>query len=82
MRGREMSYMHGWFSIELAREKNARMLAEAEERRLLARLAPRKSIWTVIRVRVARSMVWLAVALERDATWQAVRQKLEAPRHT
>jgi hypothetical protein len=71
--------MHGWFSIELAREKSAGMLAEAEERRL-ARLAPRKSIWAMLRVRVARSMVWFAVALEREATRQAVRQKLEAPR--
>jgi hypothetical protein len=73
--------MHGWFSIELTREKSARMLAEAEERRLLARLAPRRSIWAVLRARAARSMVRFAVALEREATRQAVRQKLEAPRH-
>jgi hypothetical protein len=76
-----MSCMHDeWFAIELAREKSARMLAEAEERRLV-RLAPRKSIWAMLRVRVARSMVWFAVASEREATRQAVRQKLEAPRH-
>jgi len=74
-----MSCKHGWFAIELAREKSARMLAEAEERRL-ARLAPRKSIWAMLRARVARSMVWFAVALEREATRQAVRQKLGAPR--
>ena len=73
--------MHGWFSIELAHEKSARMLAEAEERRLLARRAPRRSIWAVLRARAARSMVRFAVALEREATRQAVRQKLEAPRH-
>jgi hypothetical protein len=63
----------------LTREKNARMLAEAEEQRL-ARLAPRKSVWSALRTRVARGMVWFAVALEREVTWRAVWEKLEAPR--
>jgi hypothetical protein len=74
-----MCGMHEWLSGALTREKNARMLAEAEERRL-ARLAPRKSFWRALRTRVARGMFGFAVALEREETWRAVRQKLEAPR--
>ena len=69
--------MHEWLSGALTQEKNARMLAE--ERRL-ARLAPRKSFWRALRTRVARGMFGFAVALEREETWRAVRQKLEAPR--
>jgi hypothetical protein len=55
------------------------MLAEAEERRV-ARLAPRKSVWSALRTRVARGMFGFAVALEREETWRAVWEKLEAPR--
>ena len=72
--------MHEWFSVELTRERNARRLAEAEERRL-ARLAPRKSIRTVLRARVARRLFQFAVALEKEETWRAVWERLEAPRH-
>jgi len=75
-----MGGVHEWFSVELTREKNTRMLAEAEERRL-ARLAPRKSIWTVLRARVARRLFQFAVALEKEETWRAVWERLEAPRH-
>jgi hypothetical protein len=75
-----MRVVHDWFSVELTREKNARMLAEAEERRL-ARLAPRKSIRTVLRARVARRLFQFAVALEKEETWRAVWERLEAPRH-
>ena len=53
------------------------MLAEAEERRL-ARLVPRRS---VLRARVARRLFAFAVALEREETWRAVWERLEAPRH-
>jgi hypothetical protein len=74
-----MRVVHEWFSVELTREKNARMLAEAEERRL-ARLAPRKSIRTVLRARVARRIFGFAVALEKEETWRAVWERLEAPR--
>jgi hypothetical protein len=69
--------MHKWLSGALTQEKNARMLAE--ERRL-ARLAPRKSFWSALRTRVARGMFGFAVALEREETWRAVWEKLEAPR--
>ncbi len=66
--------------MELARERNARILAEAEERRLV-RLAPRRSVWTAMRARVARKMFQFAVALEKEETWRAVWERLEAPRH-
>ena len=75
-----MRSVHEWFSVELTRERNARMLAEAEERRL-ARLAPRKSVWTVLRARVARRLFGFAVALEKEETWRAVWERLEAPRY-
>ena len=69
-----------WFSVELTRERNTRLLAEAAERRL-ALLAPRKSVWTVLRARVARRLFQFAVVLEREETWRAVWERLEAPRH-
>ena len=72
--------MNDWLSVELARERNARILAEAEERRL-ARLAPRRSVRTDLRARVARRMFAFAVALEKEETWRAVWERLEAPRH-
>jgi len=76
----EMHVVNDWFSVELARERNARILAEAEERRL-ARLAPRRSARTALRARVARKMFAIAVALEKEETWRAVWERLEAPRH-
>jgi len=69
-----------WFSVELTRERNTRLLAEAAEWRL-ARLAPRKSVWTVLRARVARRLFQFAVVLESEETWRAVWERLEAPRH-
>jgi len=75
-----MSGVHEWFSVELTRERNAGILAEAEVRRL-ARLAPRKTVRTVLRARVARRLFDFAVALEREETWRAVWERLEAPRH-
>ena len=72
--------MNDWFSVELTRERTARILAEAEERRL-ARLAPRKPVLSALRARVARSMFELAVELEKEETWRAVWERLEAPRH-
>ena len=75
-----MSVVHEWFSVELTRERNARMLAEAEERRL-ARLVPKRAVLTTMRARVARRLFGFAVALERDETWRAVWERLEAPRH-
>ena len=72
--------MNDWLSVELARERNARMLAEAEERRLV-RQAPRRPVWSTLRGRVARRMFAFAVALEKEETWRAVWERLEAPRH-
>jgi hypothetical protein len=72
--------VNDWFSVELTRERNARILAEAEERRL-ARLAPRKPVLSALRARVARRMFELAVELEKEETWRAVWERLEAPRH-
>jgi hypothetical protein len=75
-----MSGVHEWFSVEVARERNADILAEAEERRL-ARLVPRRATWPVLRARVARRAFAFALALEREETWKAVWERLEAPRH-
>ena len=72
--------MHEWFSVELSRERKADILAEAERRRL-ARLAPRRAAWPVLRARVARRVFAFALALEREETWKAVWESLEAPRH-
>jgi len=69
-----------WFSVELTRERNASILAEAEERRI-ARLVPRRSVLAALRARVARRMFEFAMELEREETWRAVWERLEAPRH-
>jgi hypothetical protein len=75
-----MSDVHDWFSVEYSRERNADILAEAQERRL-ARLVPRRAAWPVLRARVARRVFAFALALEREETWKAVWERLEAPRH-
>ena len=75
-----MSGVHEWFSEELVRERNAGILAEADERRL-ARLAPRRPAWPALRARVARRVFAFALALESEETWRAVWERLEAPRH-
>lgn len=77
---REMIGVHEWFSLELSRERNARILAEADERRL-ARLVPRRRAPSFLRARVARRVFALALALEKEETWRAVWERLEAPRH-
>ena len=71
--------MHGGWSEEFVRERNARTLAEAEERRL-ARLAVGEPARHTLRARVARWLFGFAVALEREETWRAVWEGLEAPR--
>ena len=73
--------MHEWWSLELARERRDLALREAEERRL-ARLAPGSTVWSALRARAARGLFGLAVALEREETWRAVWERLEAPRQT
>ncbi len=71
--------MHEWWSAEYTKEKRDRALAEAEERRLallVAGAAERPSL----RARAARWLFGFAVALEREETWRAVWERLEAPR--
>ena len=75
-----MSGVHEWISVELSRGRIADFMAEAEERRL-ARLAPRRTAWPVLRARAARRVFAFALALEREETWKAVWEKLEAPRY-
>jgi len=71
--------VYGEWPEELVRDRNARLLAEAEERRLARRAAgaaERRSL----RARAARRLFGFAVALEREETWRAVWERLEAPR--
>jgi hypothetical protein len=71
--------VHGGWSVEFVRERNARMLAEAEERRL-ARLAAGAAERFSLRARAARWLFGFAVALEREETWRVVWECLAAPR--
>ena len=59
---------------ELVNGRIADQLAEAEERRL-ARLVAGPTL----RARAARRLFEVAVVLEREETWRAVWEKLEAP---
>ncbi len=68
--------MYGGWSEGMARDKMARELAAAEERRL-ARLVARPTL----RARTARWLFALAIVLQREETWRAVWERLEAPRH-
>ena len=72
--------MHDWWSVEYVRDRNARALEEAEERRL-ARLVAGTAERPSLRARAARRLFGFAVALEREETWRAVWERLEAPRH-
>ena len=72
--------MNEWWSVEYVRERNARALEEAEERRL-ARLIKGTAQRSSLRARAARRLFGFAVALEREETWRAVWERLEAPRH-
>jgi hypothetical protein len=74
-----MSVLHGGWSVEFVKDRNARMLEEAGERRL-ARLVPRRER-SSLRARAARRLFGFAVALEREETWRVVWERLEAPRH-
>jgi hypothetical protein len=70
--------VHGGWSEEFVRERNARAIAEAGERRL-ARLAAGAPERVSLRARAARWLFGFAVALEREETWRAVWERLEAP---
>jgi hypothetical protein len=71
--------VHEWFSEEFARDRSVVLRAEAEERRL-ARLAAGGTEGVSLRARMARRLFGFAVALEREETWRAVWERLEAPR--
>jgi hypothetical protein len=75
-----MSGVHGGWSVEFIKDRNAGLLREAEERRL-ARLAAGTAEKPSLRARMARRLFGFAVALEREETWRVVWEKLEAPRH-
>jgi hypothetical protein len=75
-----MSGVHGGWTVEFVRDRNARFLQEAEERRL-ARLAAGTTERPSLRARAARRLFGFAVALERDETWRVVWERLEAPKH-
>ncbi len=60
--------MHGGWSEVEAKERMARELAAAEERRLARVAAPKPNL----RARAARWLFGLAVALQREETWRAV----------
>jgi len=62
------------------REGYDRALAEAEERRLLARRVGGAAEKPSLRARAARRLFGFAVALEREETWRVVWERLEAPR--
>jgi hypothetical protein len=74
-----MNVVHEWWSVELVRDRNARILEEAGERRL-ARLVTGKAERPSLRARAARRLFGFAVALEREETWRVVWERLEAPR--
>ena len=74
-----MSGVHESWSVEFVRDRNARVLEEAEERRL-ARLAAGAPERPSLRARAARRLFGFAVALEREETWRAVWDRLESPR--
>ena len=71
--------MHGGWSEEFVRQRNAGTLAEAEERRL-ARLAAGAAEKLSLRAWAARRLFAFAVALEREETWRVVWESLESPR--
>jgi hypothetical protein len=71
--------VHEWWSAEYMRERRVRALAEAEERRL-ALLVAGTAEKPSLRARAARWLFGFAVALEREETWRAVWERLEAPR--
>jgi hypothetical protein len=71
--------VHESWSVEFVRDRNARVLEEAEERRL-ARLAAGAPERPSLRARAARRLFGFAVVLEHEETWRAVWDSLEPPR--
>ena len=79
-------YPRGWGGEEdLIRDRHARALAEADERRL-ARLAldDRTSLGRLqmrLRARAARKLFEGALAADVEETWRVVWERLRAPGH-
>ncbi|MBA2693728.1 MAG: hypothetical protein H0U65_14755 [Rubrobacter sp.] len=65
------------FEEEMVRERMGRIFAEAEEARIARTVEGRGPS---LRARVARRLFEAAVAVERDAAWNAVWERMEAPR--
>lgn len=68
--------MHG-FDGGLARERMNDALAEAGKRRVAREIEVRRPS---LRARMAKRLFEAAVAMERDAAWSAVWEKMEAPK--
>lgn len=72
--------MHGFgIEEELARERIGELHGEAEGRRVARAV---KSTESSLRARLAKRLFEAAVAMERDATWKVVWEKMEAPRRS
>lgn len=71
---------NNWFYLEQSRALREKELAERmTERRRYAQLkAGRSSLQASLRARLARRLFALAVAAERQETWKAVWERLEA----
>mgnify|MGYP000170869535 FL=1 len=69
-----------WFYLEKDRHIRERALAEgmAERRRYAQLKAGQPSLQASLRARLARRLFDLAVAAERQETWKAVWERLEA----
>lgn len=69
-----------WFYLEKDRHIRERALAEgmAERRRYAQLKAGQPSLRASLRARLARRLFALAVAAERQETWKAVGERLEA----
>ena len=70
--------MNGWFLEDFVRDRNAGIVAEAQEHNR-ARAIPRRPRAS-LRALAARALFGFAVALEREETWRVVWERLEAPR--
>ena len=60
-------------------ERNARLVAEAEQRRLAKLASGGPALWTQLRARTARKLAEVAVAADGKETRRVVWQWLRAP---
>lgn len=61
-------------------ERNARLVAEAGQRRLAKLASGGPASWTRLRARTARKLFEVAVAADGEETRRVVRRRLRAPR--